>query len=120
MVEIVIKRLLCSWRRPWLLAATLLWGLLLGNSVAAQGLGAEMESLGQIDRMVLGEQQMVVDGRTYSAGPGLQVEIAGTYGAFTLLQPGMRVYLRYLQHNDGRRELLEVRELPANQRLQRS
>lgn len=86
----------------------------------ANGFGAEMESQGQVEQLHFGEQQLQISGRTYDVGPGLQVEIDGTYGAFTLLQSGMKVYLRFVQHADGRREVLEIRELAPGDLLEES
>lgn len=98
--------------------------ILLASALAspswANGFGAEMESHGQVELLHFGEQQLQVGGRTYDVSPAIQVEIGGTYGAFTLLQPGMKIYLRFVQYADGRREVLEIRELGAGSRLEES
>ena len=91
-----------------------------GSLSWANGFGAEMESQGQVERLSFGEQQLQVGGRIYEVNPAAKVEIGGTYGAFTLLQPGMKIYLRFVQHTDGRREVLEIRELAAGSRLEES
>lgn len=93
------------------LLAALAWG---------NDFGAEMESQGHIEKLSFGEQQLQVGGRNYQVGPGVQVEIGGTYGAFTLLQPGMKVYLRFVQYADGRKEVVQIRELGAGVRMEES
>lgn len=86
----------------------------------ASGFGAEMEGHGQVELLHFGEQQLQVGGRTYDVSPAVKVEISGSYGAFTLLQPGMKIYLRFVQYADGRREVLEIRELAPGSRLEES
>lgn len=103
-------------------AATLLILLATGltSPTWANGFGAEMESHGQVELLHFGQQQLQVGGRTYDVNQAVQVEIGGTFGAFTLLQPGMQIYLRFVQHSDGRREVLEIRELAPGSRLEES
>ena len=103
-----------------MLLSSLCFITFLGSPVWANDFGAEMESQGQVELLRFGELQLQVGGRTYDVNPAVQVEIGGTYGAFTLLQPGMNVYLRFVQYADGRREVLEIRELSAGSRLEES
>ncbi len=88
--------------------------------ISASGSVVEMEAQGRIEQVRFAADQLVVDGRTYRVTAELNVSIGGTYGAFTMLEPGMRVYLRYLRQADGSRTAIEVRELPAQQRAEQS
>ncbi len=101
-----------------LLLVTLVSGLAFAPSAAA--VAVEMETQGRIEQVRIAADQLVVDGRSYQVPTGVQVSIGGTYGAFTLLEPGMRVYLRFMRQDDGLRVLVEVRELAANQRVEQS
>ncbi len=106
--------------KAWGVSMLLLLATVFASTSWASGFGAEMESHGQVELLLFGEQQLQVAGRTYEVSPATQVEIGGSYGAFTLLQPGMKVYLRFVQYADGRREVLEIRQLPSGTRLEES
>ena len=72
---------------------------------------------GEIHSLDFGNSTMVLQGQTYHVSPTARVEIAGSYGAFTMLQPGMRIAARFLRYDNGRREIFEVVEVPDNQEL---
>ncbi len=57
--------------------------------------------------------KMVVGGVSYDVAPDANVSLGGSYGAFTMIESGINVEIlvrRYL--TSGRREVIEVRELP--------
>jgi hypothetical protein len=44
-----------------------------------------------IQEVDFGGNAMVIDGMSYQVAMDVTVEIGGTHGAFTMLQPGMRI-----------------------------
>ena len=69
---------------------------------------------GVIEKIDVAANQIVVGGVRYSVAADANVEIGGSYGAFTLLQPGMNVQIlvrRYV--GDGSQDVIDVKELAA-------
>ncbi len=79
-----------------------------------------VEAQGIVERLDFGSQRISISGRSYVAAPELRVEIDGSFGAFTLLEPGMKVRLSYRHGDQGQRELLQVATLPADYPLDES
>ena len=99
------------------IATILFAGVLLlgGTGHAAQSLSApEMSKSGTIQELNFGSNSMIVGGYRYSVAPDVHVEIRGTFGAFTMLQTGMKVYMVYRVISGTERELVEIRQLPDN------
>jgi hypothetical protein len=69
-------------------------------------------SYGVIQSLDFGQSMMVVDGNRYRVAADVNVEIGGTYGAFTMLQTGMRIRLEYLVVSPSSREIIDIREMP--------
>ena len=59
---------------------------------------------------------VVVSGRRFIVAPDVQVSIRGSYGAFSMLQKGMKVSVIFRQTVDGR-FALEIHQLPDNQQI---
>lgn len=59
----------------------------------------------------------VIDGLSYFMPVDAQVEIRGTYGAFTLLERGMKVSFSYYRISDSRREIVKLVQLSDNRRM---
>jgi hypothetical protein len=67
---------------------------------------------GVIETIDVPANQIVVGGVRYRVAADASVEIGGSYGAFTLLQPGMNVQIlvrRYI--GDGTEDIIDVKEL---------
>ena len=67
---------------------------------------------GVIETIDVPANQIVVGGVRYKVAVDANVEIGGSYGAFTLLQPGMSVQIlvrRYIR--DGSQDIIDVKEL---------
>lgn len=92
-----------------LICATAL--ILMLNPVQAQEFAPEVESEGRIDMLNFGAYQARVSGYNYDVSMNVEVEIAGSYGAFTMLEEGMLVQFNYLQFDDGTRQIIEMREV---------
>jgi len=86
--------------------------------VAAAGLAAaddfRIESRqGTIESIDINANQLVVAGVRYDVAIDADIEIGGSYGAFTLLHPGMNVQVLVRRSVEtGQGQLIEVKELP--------
>jgi hypothetical protein len=69
---------------------------------------------GLIEQVDYGSSSMIVGGYRYQVAIDARVEIGGTHGAFTLLQPGMRIRFEYLHISGTERRIILVQELPPN------
>ena len=66
---------------------------------------------GQIEVLDFAAGTMIIDGLLYWTGPDLQVEINGSYGAFTMLQKGMYVDMEYRIKPGEQRELYSLKQV---------
>lgn len=78
---------------------------------AAEFAPAEGSAEGEIQALDFGQSTLRIQGYEFAMDASAQVEIGGTYGAFTLLREGMMVEYRYRRYDDGRRVIFELREL---------
>lgn len=88
--------------------------MLVALSLSAAGLAreaAQAEGQGEINDLSFGTNEMVVGEVAYDVSPNAKVEIAGSFGAFTMLTEGMLVEFIYMHHPNGRREIIEMREV---------
>jgi len=89
-------------------------GLLFAGVVQAQEYNApEADGQGVIQGLDFGSNSAVVDGTDYRVSPNVQVEIGGSYGAFTMLHEGMSVVFTYLHYSNGVREIIQLQEVAA-------
>ncbi|MEQ8857694.1 MAG: hypothetical protein RIC56_03530 [Pseudomonadales bacterium] len=90
--------------------------LLLPFSAGAQAAQASglTEDTGVIQELDLAARTLVIDGMRYDIAVDMSVEIGGSYGAFTMLQPGMRVYFEYRRESPTVRRISLLRELPGD------
>ena len=94
--------------------------MLSGVAQAAQYNAPEVDRSGTIHSIDLATNSMVVEGHRYFVSQAAQVEIGGSYGAFTLLSPGMRIVFQYRRYDDGRREIFNVRELLSSEFMEQA
>ena len=91
-------------------------GLGLSAPAAAQ-IGAdrypEASRSGIIEAVDFGGSNLIVSGYRYHVGVDTRVEIGGSYGAFTMLEPGMRILFDYLVISRSERRMVRIQELPA-------
>ncbi|HEX7037541.1 MAG TPA: hypothetical protein VF210_17360 [Pseudomonadales bacterium] len=95
-----------------LIALIVAW--LLPLTAAAATAGPMAEGAGVIQELDFAGSTMVIDGMSYEVAIDTRVEIGGSYGAFTMLQPGMRVYYEFERHSPTLRIIRLIRELPRD------
>jgi len=88
------------------------WLLSLSASTLAQEYApAEGRAEGQIQGLDFANSALTIQGSRLQIDDSAEVEIGGTYGAFTMLREGMMVEYWYHRYSDGRRVIFELREL---------
>ncbi len=71
----------------------------------------QAEGAGKIQSLDFANQVMVVSGAEFGVSPTVQVEIAGSYGAFTMLETGMLIEFTYLHFDDGAKVMQTITEV---------
>ena len=71
------------------------------------------DTRGVIQALDFESGEIMVSGMRYVAANELRVSIADSWGAFTMLERGMKVHLVY-QVIDGDRVVVGIRQLPAH------
>ncbi|MFU8815701.1 MAG: hypothetical protein ACNA7W_10175 [Pseudomonadales bacterium] len=96
-------------------------GLSLSVQAAAQ-IGAdrypEASRSGIIEALDFGGSNLIVSGYRYYVGVDTRVEIGGSYGAFTMLEPGMQIVFDYLVISPSERRMVRIQELPAHVKVE--
>ena len=67
---------------------------------------------GPVESIDYSANKLVVGGVSYDIAPDANVQLGGSYGAFTMITPGMNVSIlvqRYIE--SGQRQVIEVKEL---------
>jgi hypothetical protein len=68
---------------------------------------------GPVESADYSKNTMVVGGVSYDVAADASVELGGSYGAFTMITSGMNVQILIRRYIDtGRREIIDVKELP--------
>ena len=84
---------------------------LLGSPVGwAQYL--EVESDGEIEKVDIAANTLMISGLNYRVAADANVEIGGTFGAFTMLKSGMKVRMLNRHISRTEREIIELETLP--------
>jgi hypothetical protein len=93
--------------------------LLLGVAAVAPVAVADVEPIsvetieGQIHEIDYGTLTTVISGVSYTIAIDCKVQIAGTFGAPTMLAPGMNVVFTFNRFDDGERVIVDLAELPG-------
>jgi len=88
------------------------------NSLHAQYLALELEVAEGVVRSLNYETNIaVIDGYSYYVMADAPVEIRGTYGAFTMLEKGMKVSFSFYRISKSRREIVKLVQLSDNRRM---
>jgi hypothetical protein len=66
--------------------------------------------VGRIEQVNFDSGTLIIDGLRYWAAHNIQVEIGDSYGALTMLRPGMVVRMHYRTKPGGQRELYRLEE----------
>jgi hypothetical protein len=93
------------------LAALLFTGAAFASG--ADVVAGAMSRQGTIESVDYGTNTAVIGGTRYSVAIDADVEVGGSYGAFTMLQAGMKVAFMFDLYADNTRVLTEIKELPA-------
>lgn len=93
--------------------ALVLIALWSGQALAQEGDVAEEE--GVVERLVLESNEVIINGVAFRVAYDAQVEIRGSYGAYTMLQPGMKVFYEYRRYSPTELEIFAIEQLPDNQ-----
>lgn len=95
--------------------------LLSSVSLAASSISAlapEKDMDGTIQALDFGAGTMIFEGTRFHMAPELEVEIRGSYGAFTLLETGMKATVTYRVISESERHAIRIVQLPDNFRLE--
>ena len=71
------------------------------------------EGQGEIQGLNFAANTMVINGYDYDVDINVDVEINGSYGAFTMLEEGMLIEFSFLHFDDGVRRVVEIFEVDA-------
>lgn len=94
-------------------------GLLLAGAILIPPIAAAAEDdfriesrQGPVESADYSKNTMVVGGVSYDVAADANVELGGSYGAFTMVTSGMNVQILIRRYIDtGRREIIDVKEL---------
>lgn len=86
--------------------------VLLSSVVNAQQYNPpEAEGEGRIAELNFGNNSMVVGGYDYQVSDAVQVQINGSYGAFTMLEEEMLIEFTFQRFDDGVRRIVTINEV---------
>ena len=77
-----------------------------------------VEAEGTIHAIDLSTNTLVVDGVRFHVAFDAEVEIHGSYGAFGMLQTGMKVIFEYRRHSPTNLEIFDIEQLPDNTQIE--
>jgi hypothetical protein len=92
----------------------ILWLGLFGQAAAQPAGFAVASRSGVVEALELDASSMIVSGYRYHVDLDTRVEIGGSYGAYTMLEPGMRIRFEYFVISPSERRMVLIQELPAN------
>lgn len=76
-----------------------------------------MEEEGVIEQLIVASNEVIISGVTFRVAFDAEVEIRGSFGAYTMLQPGMKVFYEYRRHSPTELEIYAIEQLPDNQEI---
>ncbi len=77
-----------------------------------------VEAQGIIHEVELDANTLVIDGVRFHVAIDANVEIQGSYGAFSMLQPGMKVVFEYHRHSPSNLVIFDIEQLPDNAHIE--
>lgn len=109
--------------RTYVAAMHFVVALLLGTlavTASASDLNAPLRTkVGVIQEIDLSDSTMIVEGMRYGVAFDVHVEINGTYGAFSMLEPGMQIEYTYEVHSETERTIVEILHIPSSFTIER-
>ena len=100
------------------LLAVLISSLLL-HAAAAQADGPLRTKVGIVRHIDLAASTVIVEGTRYQVAPDAEVELRGSYGAFSMLEVGMQIEYTYEVHSETERIIVEIKQIPDNFTIER-
>jgi hypothetical protein len=91
----------------------LLSGVAFAASLAPE-LAPEDEMEGTIQALDFSAGTMIFQGLRFQMAPELTVQIRGSYGAFTMLEPGMKAIVTFRVVSASERHAIRIEQLPDN------
>ena len=89
---------------------------LMGGQLQAQEADL-MEEEGVIEQLIVASNEVIISGVTFRVAFDAEVEIRGSFGAYTMLQPGMKVFYEYRRYSPTELEIYLIEQLPDNQEI---
>lgn len=83
-----------------------------GQALAEEGDVGEGE--GVVHDLIVERNEVIISGVGFKVAYDAQVEIRGSYGAYTMLQPGMKVFYEYRRYSPTELEIFAIEQLPDN------
>ena len=71
-------------------------------------------SVGVVEEIDLAAGLLIIEGLRYSVAMDAEVQIAGSYGSFSMLLPGMKVLFIYRRIALTEREIIDIRQIPPS------
>ena len=108
----------------FLAASLVAFGALWGAAGAAaqeqvvREFAPEKQMAGYIQELDFGSNSMIFQGVRIHMAPEVEVEIQGSYGAFTMLRPGMKALVTYRVISASEREAVRIEQLPDNMAIE--
>ena len=103
---------------PLLAAMLLLLSSMAWAAEAPSFMAPETEMQGTIEALDFSANTMIFEGMRFHMAPDLQVEIRGSYGAFTMLTVGMKALVTYRMISGSERHAVRIVQLPDNTALE--
>ena len=75
---------------------------------------------GVVQELDFSRSEMIVSGTRYRVAVDVHVEIGGSYGAFTMLRPGMKIRYAFLVISPSEREIVEILEVPPDSPIEQA
>lgn len=80
----------------------------------AQDSGPLRTKVGVIQEVNLADSSLIVSGMHYDVALDADVQIRGSYGAFSMLTKGMQIQFTYQVKSESERTIVEVEQIPDN------
>jgi hypothetical protein len=112
--EISMKAMILHVLKRLVRAAVLVGAASLAPIASADDDFQILSGQGGVESIDVPANQIVIGGVRYNVAVDANVEIGGSYGAFTLLQPGMNVkFLMRRYVGNGQTDIIDLQELAA-------
>ncbi len=100
---------------PLLIALLTVFG---GQALAQSGDVGDGEGI--VQKLLYDSNRVVIDGVQYRVALDAEVEIRGSYGAYSMLEEGMKVLFEYRRHSPADLEIFTIEQLPDNTAIEES